>query len=63
MIFWLNAQLPPSLEKWLSETFGVNALTLQELGLQDAQDIEIFNAARAHVSDTVVVTNERDFVD
>jgi predicted nuclease of predicted toxin-antitoxin system len=63
MIFWLNAQLPPSLGKWLSETFGVNAVTLQELGLQDAQDIEIFNAARAHVSDTVVVTNERDFVD
>jgi len=49
MIFWLNAQLPPSLGKWLSETFGVNAVTLQELGLQDAQDIEIFNAARARV--------------
>jgi predicted nuclease of predicted toxin-antitoxin system len=49
MIFWLNAQLPPSLAKWLTETFGVNAVTLQELGLQDAQDIEIFNAARAHV--------------
>ena len=63
MIFQLNAQLPPSLAKWLTETFGVNAVTLQELGLQDAQDIEIFNAARAHVSDTVVLTNERDFVD
>jgi predicted nuclease of predicted toxin-antitoxin system len=63
MIFWLNAQLRPSLAKWLTETFGVNAVTLQELGLQDAQNIEIFNAARAQVSDTVVVTNERDFVD
>jgi predicted nuclease of predicted toxin-antitoxin system len=63
MIFWLNAQLPPSFGKWLTETFGVNAVTLQELGLQNAQDIEIFNAARVHVSDTVVVTNDRDFVD
>ncbi|MEO6863593.1 MAG: DUF5615 family PIN-like protein [Microcoleus sp.] len=43
MIFWLNAQLPPSLAKWLTQTFGVNALTLQEVGLRDAQDIEIFN--------------------
>ena len=48
MIFWLNAQLP-SLAKWLTETFGVNTVTLQDLGLQDAQDIEIFNAARARV--------------
>ena len=59
----MNAQLLPSLRKWLTETFGVNAVTMQELGLQNAEDIEIFNAARVHVSDTVVVTNERDFVD
>ena len=63
MIFQLNAQLLPSLAKWLTETFGVNAVTLQKLGLQDAQDIEIFNAARASVSDIIVLTNERDFVD
>jgi predicted nuclease of predicted toxin-antitoxin system len=63
MIFWLNAQLPPSLAKWLTETFGVNAVTLQELGLRDAQDIEIFNAARANGSGTVIITKDRDFVD
>jgi len=34
MIFWLNAQLPPSLAKWLTETFGVNAITLQEFGFR-----------------------------
>ena len=43
MIFWLNAQLPPSLAEWLSITFGVSAVTLQDIGLSDAQDIEIFN--------------------
>ena len=63
MILWLNAQLPHSLAKSLTETFGVNAVTLQELGLPDAQDIEIFNAARANGSDSVVITQERDFVD
>lgn len=63
MIFWLNAQLPPSLAKWLTQTFGVNAVTLQEVGLQDAQDIEIFNAARTNGSGTVIITKDRDFVD
>ena len=63
MIFWLNAQLPPSLATWLTETFGVSAVTLQELRLRDAQDIEIFNAARANGSDTVIITKDRDFVD
>lgn len=63
MIFWLNAQLPPSLAQWLSEIFGVNALTLQQLGLQDAQDIEIFNADRANGLGTVIITKDRDFVD
>jgi len=46
MIFWLNAQLPPSLAKWLTEIFGVNAVTLQELGLRNAQDIERFNRVK-----------------
>ncbi|MGL5065207.1 MAG: DUF5615 family PIN-like protein, partial [Microcoleus sp.] len=63
MIFWLNAQLPPSLAQWLTETFGVNAVTLQELGFRDAQDIEIFNAARLNGLGTIVVTKDRDFVD
>ncbi|MEG3939363.1 MULTISPECIES: DUF5615 family PIN-like protein [unclassified Microcoleus] len=63
MIFWLNAQFPPSLAKWLTQTFGVNAVTLQELGLQDAQDIEIFNAARTNGLGTVIITKDRDFVD
>jgi predicted nuclease of predicted toxin-antitoxin system len=48
MIFWLNAQLPPSLAEWLSITFGVSAVTIQDIGLSDAQDIEIFNADRAN---------------
>jgi predicted nuclease of predicted toxin-antitoxin system len=63
MIFWLNAQLPPSLANWLTATFGVSAVTLRDLGLRDASDIEIFNAARANGIGTVVVTKDRDFID
>lgn len=63
MILWLNAQLPPSLAIWLTETFGVSAVTLADLGLRDASDIEIFNAARANGIGTVIVTKDRDFID
>jgi predicted nuclease of predicted toxin-antitoxin system len=63
MIFWLNAQLPPSLAEWLSITFCMSAVTLQDIGLSEAQDIEIFNADRANSYGTVVITKDRDFID
>lgn len=63
MIFWLNAQLPPSFANWLTTTFGIGAVTLRDLGLRDASDVEIFNAARANGIGTVVVTKDRDFID
>jgi predicted nuclease of predicted toxin-antitoxin system len=63
MIFWLNAQLPPSMAHWLAEIFGVSVVTLYDLGLRDAQDIEIFAAARANGIGTVVISKDQDFVD
>lgn len=63
MTFWLNAQLPPRFARWLVEEFGVEAVTLYDLGPRDAQDLEIFEAARGNGSGTVVVTKDRDFVD
>ena len=63
MTFWLNAQLPPRLARWLTTSFGVNAITLYDLNLRDAQDIEIFEAARTNGASTVIVTKDRDFVD
>ena len=50
MTFWLDAQLPPS----LSSTFHVEAHSLRELGLRDAEDREIFRAAS--VQDAVVTS-------
>jgi predicted nuclease of predicted toxin-antitoxin system len=41
-----DAQLPPTLANWLTETFGLEASALRDLALRDAQDIEIFQAAR-----------------
>lgn len=63
MKFWLNAQLPPRMAHWLTNTFSVDAVTLYNLNLRDAQDIEIFEAARNNGPGTVIVTKDRDFVD
>ena len=61
MNFWIDAQLPPSLAAWLTETFAINAIALRDIGLRDAKDTEIFNAARS--VGTVIMTKDSDFVD
>ncbi|HEY9748213.1 MAG TPA: DUF5615 family PIN-like protein [Allocoleopsis sp.] len=61
MNFWIDAQLPPTLANWLQDTFGVQATALRDIELRDAQDSEIFEAAR--VANAVVVTKDSDFVD
>ena len=47
MKIWVDAQLPPTLAFWLTENFKLEAAALRDLSLRDAQDIEIFDAARA----------------
>jgi predicted nuclease of predicted toxin-antitoxin system len=61
MIIWVDAQLPPTLAAWIVETFGVTALSLKELGLRDAKDTEIFEAAVQ--PNLVIMTKDSDFVD
>lgn len=61
MKIWVDAQLPPGLARWLTETFDVEATALRELGLRDAKDVEIFEAAR--VEDAVILTKDSDFID
>src|SRR5947209_1248550 len=61
MILWLDAQLPPSAAAWLTATFGVEARAVRDLGLRDAQDAPIFQAARA--AGAVVMTKDKDFVE
>lgn len=61
MTLWLDAQLPPSVAAWITATFAVEARAVRELGLRDAQDASIFQAARA--AGAVVMTKDRDLVE
>jgi len=61
MKIWIDAQLPPTLANWLTETFALEASALRDLELRDAQDIEIFEAARAE--NAVIMTKDSDFID
>jgi predicted nuclease of predicted toxin-antitoxin system len=57
----LDAQLSPSLAVWLSRKFKLEVAAVRGLGLRNAVDREIFDAARK--VDVVVVMKDRDFVD
>lgn len=61
MIIWVDAQLSPSIAGWIIQNFPVEAFALREIGLRDADDIEIFNAARQ--ANAIVLTKDKDFVD
>ncbi|MFU8789154.1 MAG: DUF5615 family PIN-like protein [Methylobacter sp.] len=61
VIFWIDAQLPPQLASWLSQTFGVEAYALCDLHLRDAEDEQIFQKAR--YQGIVVISKDSDFVE
>jgi predicted nuclease of predicted toxin-antitoxin system len=46
MIIWLDAQLPPQLAVWIRSKFLIDATAIRDLGLRDAKDSAIFEAAR-----------------
>ncbi|MEE7625525.1 DUF5615 family PIN-like protein [Methylobacter sp. Wu8] len=61
MIFWIDAQLPPQLASWLSQTFKVEAYALRDLQLRDAEDERIFQKARQQ--GIVLISKDSDFVE
>lgn len=61
MILWLDAQLPPRLASWQDEQFVITALVLRELGLRDAIDAKIIQAASAQHA--IIMTKDRDIRD
>ena len=61
MNIWIDAQLSPTLASWLSEQFEVTGQSVRSLGLRDAEDTEIFEAAR--IASAVVMTKDKDFVE
>jgi predicted nuclease of predicted toxin-antitoxin system len=60
MRIWVDAQLSPSIATWISSNYDVSAVAIRDLGLRDAEDKEIFEAARQEKA--VVMTKDSDFV-
>lgn len=58
---WIDAHLSLAIATWITDTFGVTALALRDLGLRDAEDSEIFEAAKAQ--GVIFMTKDSDFVD
>lgn len=61
MIIWIDAHLSPAIAVWITSTFGITSIALRNLGLRDAEDPEIFEAAKA--DGVVLITKDSDFVD
>jgi predicted nuclease of predicted toxin-antitoxin system len=59
MNLWIDAQLSPAIASWITENFPVTAVALRDLGLRDATDPIIFNAAKN--ADVIVMTKDADF--
>ncbi len=58
---WGDAQLSPAIARWPTETQNVDAVPLRDIGLRDADDSQIFFAARQN--DAVVISKDSDFVE
>ena len=58
---WVGSQLSPAIARWLTETQKVDAVALRDLGLRDAEDSQIFFAARHN--DAILMSKGRDFVE
>jgi predicted nuclease of predicted toxin-antitoxin system len=58
---WIDAHLSPAIATWITDTFGITAVALRDLGLRDAEDPEIFEAAKEQ--GVIFMTKDSDFVD
>ena len=60
MRIWIDAQMSPAIAVWINSSYAVTAVAIRDLGLRDADDKEIFEAARQEQA--VVMTKDSDFV-
>ncbi len=61
MKIWLDAQLPPSLARWIqTQSWDLEAFPVRDIGLRSASDVEIFRQARE--LGAVVMTKDKDFI-
>ena len=61
MTLWLDAQLPPQLASWIQQKFAIDAVALRDMGLRDATDNVIFEAANS--ANAILVSKDSDFVE
>ena len=61
MTIWLDAQLPPQLAAWIKTEFSSDAIAVRDLGLRDATDKAIFEAARD--ANAILMSKDSDFVE
>lgn len=60
MTIWIDAQLSPDLATWFEQTSAITAVAVRDVGLRDATDEAIFQAARD--ANVVILTKDSDFV-
>ena len=60
MTFLVDAQLPPTLARWIT-SHGSQAMHVFDIGLQAAADPLIWERARSE--GTIIVSKDEDFVD
>jgi predicted nuclease of predicted toxin-antitoxin system len=60
-MIWVDAHLSPAIAIWIADTFKIPALALRDVGLRDAEDPEICEAAKAQ--GIIFITKDSDFVD
>ena len=59
MKIWIDAQMSPAIASWITSNYAVTAVAIRDLGLRDAEDKQIFEAARRE--NAVVMTKGSDF--
>jgi predicted nuclease of predicted toxin-antitoxin system len=62
MKFWFDVHLDPRLAGWITQNFGIEAKSFDELGYRREKDRTIFDSARS-MGDVVIVTKDFDFVE
>jgi predicted nuclease of predicted toxin-antitoxin system len=60
MTIWVDAHLSPRIARWIAANFPLAAIPLREIGLRDAEDDDVFAAARD--AGVIVLTKDSDFV-
>lgn len=59
-LLWLDAQISSHLAVWLSNNFPITAYSLEFLGLDEADDLVVFQQAKQ--ANAIVMSKDEDFV-